>query len=114
MDPVLWIVFLSYKSAVLELRMVQPGLVWIGNTAWTYYASQWFADSVYQGQDVLGPSWTLFCKFPQIRFKIVQICSACFHCCQLQTFVVAVLLATYWPSTHNKNCQFFDSDEMLL
>ena len=24
-------------------------LVWIGNTAWTYYASQWFADSVYQG-----------------------------------------------------------------
>lgn len=27
---------------------------------------------------------------------------------------VAVLLATYWPSTHNKNCRFFDSDEMLL
>eukprot|EP00435_Cladocopium_sp_Y103_P061957 s910_g23.t1 len=25
-------------------------LVWIGNTAWTYYASQWFADSVYQGR----------------------------------------------------------------
>lgn len=24
-------------------------LVWIGNTAWTYYSSQWFADSVYQG-----------------------------------------------------------------
>jgi len=24
-------------------------LVWIGNTAWTYYSSQWFADSVYEG-----------------------------------------------------------------
>jgi len=31
-----------------HLALVQC-LVWIGNTAWTYYGAQWFANSVYEG-----------------------------------------------------------------
>jgi len=31
-----------------HLALVQS-LVWIGNTAWTYYGAQWFANSVYDG-----------------------------------------------------------------
>ncbi|CAE7195567.1 SUT5 [Symbiodinium natans] len=34
---------LLYHLAVVQC------LVWTGNTAWTYYSSQWFADSVFQG-----------------------------------------------------------------
>ncbi|CAJ1328589.1 unnamed protein product, partial [Effrenium voratum] len=44
-------VFKSIKGMpclLYHLALVQC-LVWIGNTAWTYYSSQWFADSVYQG-----------------------------------------------------------------
>eukprot|EP00933_Yihiella_yeosuensis_P074394 TRINITY_DN83313_c0_g1_i1.p1 TRINITY_DN83313_c0_g1~~TRINITY_DN83313_c0_g1_i1.p1 ORF type:complete len:490 (-),score=66.98 TRINITY_DN83313_c0_g1_i1:328-1797(-) len=35
--------FLLYHLAAVQC------LVWIGNTAWSYYAAQWFANSVYQG-----------------------------------------------------------------
>mmetsp|Transcript_17472 Transcript_17472/g.54983 ORF Transcript_17472/g.54983 Transcript_17472/m.54983 type:complete len:479 (+) Transcript_17472:79-1515(+) len=38
-------------------------LVWIGNTAWTYYGEQWFANSVYGGDQHApkhSPAWTAY------------------------------------------------------
>ena len=51
----------------------------IGNTAWTYYSSQWFADSVYQGVLCRYHEWLRLCfkvrvpgskKFEDVYYRI--------------------------------------------
>mmetsp|Transcript_17478 Transcript_17478/g.55012 ORF Transcript_17478/g.55012 Transcript_17478/m.55012 type:complete len:302 (+) Transcript_17478:1-906(+) len=45
-----------------HLALVQC-LVWIGNTAWTYYGVQWFANSVYEGDQHApenSPEWNAY------------------------------------------------------
>ena len=61
--------------------------------------------------DHLGPYSANFRKSDSKSFRYVQLVSTAASC---RLLFVAVLLATYWPSTHNRNCRFFDSDEMLL